>query len=531
MPALAISSPLSLLRILHSVPIATSACSTFKAVLFCTAKMEFSYTPLDLDRPSFRLARLKAGHGEEPISCELINALFDDDIIDYEAVSYTWGTSSVHFGVVWLNGREFLVGYNLWSVLHDLRLSDQDRYIWVDAICIDQESHGERNHQVQQMRGIYGRAHRVVFWLGPLTTSIRLLMDWLAIVQNENPGGWPLKVDELRVSSPVDYTAMRDGLSEILSRPWFGRVWILQEVANARTALVHCGSRAIFAKVLPSCPKLFDIQPPPHCQAVLDVMPGSSRLTSWWSQGRDVLTLLRKFGGSGASRDHDRIYALRGLCDSDTEIPPTDYAAPMSKVISDTISTIYGLDVQYLGQMYTTFEEFASALDTIHYSVLAQLLRSAPSEIVIKFLSDKLKPNHIRPALLEAEILQQRAAILQKHARRLQREEGLLRTEDTPQFEDIQDHLENPLQVNPEISDAILSSLIDQGKPTNQDSRLVGNLLALSSEPEYKPMAQALLSSKIMKWKQPPPESRWSMLTPLLLMPIATLVSAIFRSA
>src|SRR4051812_36530342 len=42
----------------------------------------------------------------------------------------------------------------------------QDRILWIDAICINQEDHEERNHQVQMMALIYNSAAQVCVWLG-----------------------------------------------------------------------------------------------------------------------------------------------------------------------------------------------------------------------------------------------------------------------------------------------------------------------------------------------------------------------------
>jgi hypothetical protein len=66
-------------------------------------------------------------------------------------------------------------------------------------------------------------------------------------------------------------------------------------------------------------------------------MPGRSREESWWSQKRDLQTLLQKFGRSAASDPRDNIYALLGLssdaCDSDLLL--ADYSKPVRTVIKD----------------------------------------------------------------------------------------------------------------------------------------------------------------------------------------------------
>jgi len=51
-------------------------------------------------------------------------------------------------------------------MLQYLRQPSRTRKIWVDAICIDQSSTTERNHQVALMGEVYKLAKRVLIWLG-----------------------------------------------------------------------------------------------------------------------------------------------------------------------------------------------------------------------------------------------------------------------------------------------------------------------------------------------------------------------------
>ena len=104
----------------------------------------------------------------------------------YEAVSYAWGSASAPALVtnVLAPARQdaILVTRNLYELLNELRYETRSRVLWVDAICIDRGDVSERSHQVQQMRAIYSRAQRVIFWFGPLTNSVRLLMNYLDIL-------------------------------------------------------------------------------------------------------------------------------------------------------------------------------------------------------------------------------------------------------------------------------------------------------------------------------------------------------------
>jgi hypothetical protein len=80
-----------------------------------------------------------------------------------------------------INGNEKNTTQNLHKTLQHLRLLNQDQILWVDAICINQDSHKERGHQVQQMHHIYGSADRVLVWLGLGTLATNLVMNFMNV--------------------------------------------------------------------------------------------------------------------------------------------------------------------------------------------------------------------------------------------------------------------------------------------------------------------------------------------------------------
>jgi hypothetical protein len=47
-----------------------------------------------------------------------------------------------------------------------MRAADNDRVIWVDALCINREDGKEKGIQVHKTNSIYARASRVIVWLG-----------------------------------------------------------------------------------------------------------------------------------------------------------------------------------------------------------------------------------------------------------------------------------------------------------------------------------------------------------------------------
>jgi ankyrin repeat protein len=291
----------------------------------------YQYTSLRHGDPTFRLLKLLKHQGPE-LKCELFpQSLSNDKHVSYEALSYVWGSSELVECII-LDRKRLWITDNLYSALHCLRLHDRDRYLWIDAICINQADKEEQSWQVQQMGKIYGSAEGVLFWLGKATLEIMSLMDTL----NQYPDGLlgRLTLDDNR------WDDCRTGLRQLLGRQWFTRVWILQEVANARKATVYCGTRSVPAEIFACAPSVIREEPEPHCQAVLDIMPGPSRSGSWWGQKRDLCTLLRRFQASKATDERDKIYALLGMSSDplDTQSIDIDYKRPTHHVIHQAVT-------------------------------------------------------------------------------------------------------------------------------------------------------------------------------------------------
>ena len=312
----------------------------------------FRHEPINLEGHSFRLLRLLAGFGEA--QCEIIHAYLDDEsIIEYEALSYAWEGSYKPYDIE-VNGRVMAVTKSLSLALHNLRYLHQDRILWVDAICIDQTNDKERGHQVNQMGAIYKKAEKVLVWLGSATPETDSVFDDMNCFQKESSkyacGNWEVSderwqgiMSSLHPSNNMENTpttTQKQGLEDLLTRPWFDRMWIIQEVANARAAWVVCGAKSVLARTFALFPYLLGIAPSRNCQAILDVMPGPTRNHSWWTKSHDLNTLLRKFKGSKASDPRDKLYALLGIS-SDQFIegfPVPDYEKSEREVLLDTVT-------------------------------------------------------------------------------------------------------------------------------------------------------------------------------------------------
>jgi hypothetical protein len=148
------------------------------------------YNSLPLQGKQIRLLHVEATSPQ--IICNLQVASLDDSMA-FDALSYLWGDPSLVTPVI-VNGEEVQITNNLaealryiiphWQREHPDRSPNACR-LWADALCIDQSSTAEKNHQVPLMHDIYTRAERVYCWLGPPSKEIDLAFDAMNTIRPE----------------------------------------------------------------------------------------------------------------------------------------------------------------------------------------------------------------------------------------------------------------------------------------------------------------------------------------------------------
>ncbi|EWZ29541.1 uncharacterized protein FOBCDRAFT_149691 [Fusarium oxysporum Fo47] len=246
-----------------------------------------------LDGTKIRLLRLYKGHfgdclhGEfetislqnqdaEPEEPEMISSDGMENPTSYEAVSYTWakgnGKREKDHAIFIGNRWDILpITENCFDALQNCRLNDRDRRLWVDAICINQSNISERTHQVGMMRYIYSTASRVLIYLGIGDTG----------------SGSEITDDP-----------------EILSgNPYFSRIWVVQEIASAKQALVLYDRKAMHWDFFHgNLQRLYSKRWMRNF--------GSARQID---DAHEFLTLLGDTRDCNASDPRDKIFALLGL--------------------------------------------------------------------------------------------------------------------------------------------------------------------------------------------------------------------------
>ena len=202
-----------------------------------------------LKRGEIRLVRLEPDSDDSKIRCSFVNKSLNDTKSTYDALSYVWGDQSTRVTIL-CDEKYFNITRDLHEALLQLRRSAHDRLLWVDAICIDQSNEEEKTAQVRQMRTIYSEAEMVIIWLGNKLPTDRSGCELMQKMQTAM-GRPKIEFDNDSATQTFDLHALGlpdmhdpawDGAVKILSRPWFTRVWIVQEFLVARQSICLCGN-------------------------------------------------------------------------------------------------------------------------------------------------------------------------------------------------------------------------------------------------------------------------------------------------
>ena len=168
---------------------------------------------------------------------------------DYAALSYVWGNENLTSTII-VDGREIQVTQNLEVALRALRERQhfEERFkLWVDALCINQRNYEERASQVKKMQNIYGNAWMVITWLGNEENESDKAIDLILILSNANSER-RVKWLESKLTNEPNYIGIGSWLAlhELMQRPYWTRVWIIQEIVlGSSGVLILCGRRSI----------------------------------------------------------------------------------------------------------------------------------------------------------------------------------------------------------------------------------------------------------------------------------------------
>ncbi|KAJ4988214.1 het domain protein [Stagonosporopsis vannaccii] len=217
-----------------------------------------SYTP-ELYRAmphenSIRLLCIHKGFPSDRVEITLKLARLDHPTPTYEALSYVWGSGvQVSHIIDETTKTPIPVTGNLYNALKGVRKFEQDRIVWVDALCINQSDGKEKSIQVRKMNSIYTHAARVIVWLGDDEAGDAdgaiAMLDSLANPEGERTQYEARSRDSIPFMPSQDFD-IRDSkawrkVMIFFCNTWFTRLWVLQEIVLAQDAIFVWGDCSI----------------------------------------------------------------------------------------------------------------------------------------------------------------------------------------------------------------------------------------------------------------------------------------------
>ncbi|KAI4926519.1 hypothetical protein J4E85_006813 [Alternaria conjuncta] len=202
--------------------------------------------------------------------------------IEYEALSWCWGRDDSDCAVSVTKGGEAYkmpVRRDLALALKYLRHQEKPRILWIDAICINQDNHVERNQQVQMMSRVYTRAANVCIWLGQQDDESEVAFKFIKEEITH------LK-DFDSISSDKDYNSKWHALMVLMQREWFSRRWVVQELSLANKAEIWCGPDSMPWKEFAVAVELFvEVESATHRLSEVMQTDVQFRHVSGWFEG------------------------------------------------------------------------------------------------------------------------------------------------------------------------------------------------------------------------------------------------------
>ena len=216
------------------------------------------YKKLHHEEKEIRVVVIEPGTSDrdEPVRLSLrATSLADANHLLYEALSYCWGDvydpqmAILTDPLESQSDTQISITSNLLAALKRLRCLDTPRTLWIDLLCINQHDPEERNLQVALMGEIFALAVSVYVWLGELDGGVQ--EDFKVIrsitqkyiyalsdvpsnarkqgqVETEPEASLPSTRKTHRLVTDLDYYTDSNNL--LFQRPWFQRVWVVQEV-------------------------------------------------------------------------------------------------------------------------------------------------------------------------------------------------------------------------------------------------------------------------------------------------------------
>jgi hypothetical protein len=207
-----------------------------------SSQENYCYEPLDVLTDEIRLLRVSKRYPWSKPVIKLCEHLLEK-APRYDAISYTWDNQEMdqslqlHKGII-------RTTKNVVHIVSKRASWMQARYLWIDAICIDQSNIPEKQSQIRKMRDIYTSAKRTIAWIS--YEPIPFYDMWLLSLSNETSRS-SIRTTLVQLIAVVNDSAVHtiqhiiEKKKKFLSQKYWSRGWIVQEFALAHEVHIMYG--------------------------------------------------------------------------------------------------------------------------------------------------------------------------------------------------------------------------------------------------------------------------------------------------
>ncbi|KAI0427329.1 heterokaryon incompatibility protein-domain-containing protein [Xylaria sp. FL1042] len=190
--------------------------------------------------------------------------------VGYDALSWVWGPAGneqplylTTIGPSLDSNKEVDVGQgheqngcifirpSLYEFLVEYRRRAYTKFLWIDAICLDQASDEDKSLHIPDLRQIYENADSVLYWFGvgnPLTANalsqIEPVTRLLELCANDSVELWKFPTWE-RFNLPNRDSDFWNGMRDLLTNKWWSRLWTLQEAVATKEEPKRANTKGI----------------------------------------------------------------------------------------------------------------------------------------------------------------------------------------------------------------------------------------------------------------------------------------------
>ncbi|KAF5679195.1 heterokaryon incompatibility protein het-6 [Fusarium heterosporum] len=291
-----------------------------------------------------------------------------DDPPEYTAISYCWDDPTEVARIKFQNGESLPLSQTLLDLFNSLKKKSSKLTLWIDAICINQGDTSEKEFQVPLMGRIYSCAKEVLVWLGNSDSITQDAFRFMKADKGDSQirpepvvgsSSFYAKIQTVyrRVSSFSQQKKEESGLESallLLQRPWFQRVWVIQEVTAGSNIQVGCGDDRVgmdqFSDGVSAIWNTFtglgryqDDHPAIlgfWCVTrMISIREEYQKKVAEGQRGVCYETLLQAAFHCQATRSRDKVFAFHGIADS-RPVPKANYRIAEDQVYIDTAKAL-----------------------------------------------------------------------------------------------------------------------------------------------------------------------------------------------